>query len=130
MLSYDDEQRRDLLGALRRNISEDFFFLNFLSEGDGTSDSMTRMLVSVPDLNLSTSSYYHKQYICNIVTLFKNAGYETIFITASTASWRNYDSYLRALGFDRVIERAQVLLEFPDATQSAWGIDDEYLFRY
>lgn len=129
MLSYDDEQRRDLLGALRRNISEDFFFLNFLSEGDGTSDSMTRMLVSVPDLNLSTSSYYHKQYICNIVTLFKNAGYETIFITASTASWRNYDSYLRALGFDRVIERAQVLLEFPDATQSAWGIDDEYLFR-
>lgn len=129
MLTYDNNDDIDLLGALRHNIQEDMFFTNFISEGDGTSDSMTRMLVSVPDLNLSTSSYYHKKYICNIVEQFKKAGYETVFITASTASWRNYDSFLRALGFDRVIERAQVLLDFPKATFSAWGVDDEYLFR-
>lgn len=129
LLTFDDENSRDLLGALRKNIKEDMFFTNFVSEGDGTSDSLTRLFVSVPDLNLSTSAYSDKDYICNIVKMFKKAGYETIFVTASTSSWRNYDNFLRALGFDRVVERSNVLKDYPKATASAWGIDDEYLFR-
>ena len=129
ILSFDNKDTRDLLGALRKNIKEDMFFTNFVSEGDGTSDSLTRLFVAVPDLNLSTSAYSGKSYICNIVELFKKAGYETIFVTASTSSWRNYDNFLRELGFDRVIERSNVLKDFPNATASAWGIDDEYLFK-
>lgn len=129
LLTYDDKDTRDLLGALRKNIKEDMFFTNFVSEGDGTSDSLTRLFVSVPDLNLSTSAHSAKPYICNIVDLFKKAGYETIFVTASTSSWRNYDNFLRELGFDRVVERSNVLKDFPNATASAWGIDDEYLFK-
>ncbi len=128
MLSFDDENSRDLLGELRKNFNEDMVFKNFISEGDGTSDSLTRMLVSSPDLNLSTSKYSNQEYICNIAKLFNKAGYETIFITASTASWRNYDNFLRNLGFARVIERSHVQKDFPHATAGAWGIDDEYLF--
>ncbi|MGN0902931.1 MAG: LTA synthase family protein [Succinivibrio sp.] len=129
MLSYDDETKIDLLGALRKNFNEDFVFKNFVSEGDGTSDSMTRLLVSVPDLNLSTMPQNSKPYVCNIVKLFKEAGYTTIFVTASTASWRDYDNWLRTLGFDEVYERSTVKKDFPYATSSAWGIDDEYLFK-
>lgn len=129
LLTYDDKDTRDLLGALRKNIKEDMFFTNFVSEGDGTSDSLTRLFVSVPDLNLSTSAHSDKNYICNIVKIFKKAGYETIFITASTSSWRNYDNFLRQLGFDKVVERSNVLKDFPNATAGAWGIDDEYLFK-
>lgn len=129
MMTFDDEKERDLMGELRKHFKSDFVFKNFVSEGDGTSDSMTRMLVSSPDLNLSTSIYSGKDYICNIAKLFNDAGYETIFITASTASWRNYDNFLRQLKFSRVIERTQVLRDFPNATSGAWGIDDEYLFK-
>ena len=129
MLTYDNEESRDLLGELRKHTKEDFFFTNFVSEGDGTSDSLTRLLVSVPDLNLSTSRHADKDYLMNIVKIFKNAGYETVFVTASTASWRNYNNFLRYLGFDRIIERSYVKFKHPDATESAWGIDDEYLFK-
>lgn len=129
MLTYDDENTRDLLGEFRKHAKEDFFFTNFVSEGDGTSDSLTRLLVSVPDLNLSTSRHADKDYLMNIVKIFKKAGYETVFVTASTASWRNYNNFLRFLGFDRIIERSYVKFKHPSATESAWGIDDEYLFK-
>ena len=129
MMSYDNEKDRDLMGDLRKHFAEDYVFKRFVSEGDGTSDSLTRMFVSVPDLNLSTSIYSQKDYICNIAKLFNDAGYETIFVTASTASWRNYDNFLKALGFSKVIERSHVLRDFPNATSGAWGIDDEYLFE-
>ncbi len=129
MMTFDLEKERDLMGELRKHFETDFVFKNFVSEGDGTSDSLTRILVSSPDLNLSTSVYSGKDYICNIAKLFNDAGYETIFVTASTASWRNYDNFLRQLDFSRVIERTQVLKDFPEATSGAWGIDDEYLFR-
>lgn len=129
MMTFDNEKERDLMGELRKHFESDFVFRNFVSEGDGTSDSLTRMLVASPDLNLSTSIYSGKDYICNIAKLFNDAGYETIFVTASTASWRNYDNFLRQLNFSRVIERTQVLKDFPNATSGAWGIDDEYLFK-
>ena len=83
ILSFDNKDTRDLLGALRKNIKEDMFFTNFVSEGDGTSDSLTRLFVAVPDLNLSTSAYSGKSYICNIVELFKKAGYENLIVTTN-----------------------------------------------
>lgn len=128
LLTYDDKEKLDLLGALRQHTEQDMFFTNFISEGDGTSDSLTRLMLSVPDLNLSTSAHANKKYICNIVESFKKAGFETIFITASTSSWRNYDNFLRQIGFDRVVERSNVLRDYPEATSGAWGIDDEFLF--
>jgi len=129
LLSFDDEHNRDLLGSLRQHANEDFFFDRFLSEGDGTSDSLTRIFLGVPDLNLSTSTHADKNYITNIVRSMKKAGYKTIFVTASTASWRNYHNFLHTIGFDEVVERSQVALRFPNATQNTWGIDDEFLFK-
>ncbi|MGN0909033.1 MAG: hypothetical protein ACI4NA_05385, partial [Succinivibrio sp.] len=55
MFTYDRPDR-DLYGELRRHQKEDFWFWNFLSEGNGTMDSLTRILLEVPDLNLSTST--------------------------------------------------------------------------
>jgi phosphoglycerol transferase MdoB-like AlkP superfamily enzyme len=129
IMSYDEGEKRDLLGELRKHFATDFVFRNFISEGNGTSDSLTRLLVSVPNMDLSTSVYSGQDYICNIAKLFNDAGYETIFITASTASWRNLDNFLKQLNFSRVIERTQVLRDYPDATSGAWGIDDEFLFK-
>ncbi|MDY5189211.1 MAG: sulfatase-like hydrolase/transferase [Succinivibrio sp.] len=130
MFTYDNVAAgRDLYGSLRQHAKEDFFFENFLSEGNGTSDSLTRLFVSSPDLNLSTSVYTKKNYIFNIVKIMKQAGYKTIFVTASTASWRNYNNFLVDLGFDEIIERSQVERNYPNFTAGAWGVDDEFLFK-
>lgn len=128
LLTYDNQTHRDLLGALRPHIKDDFFFTNFLAEGDGTADSLARLLVSIPDANISTSAHSNKTYITNIVKIFKNAGYKTIFITASATSWRKYDTFLRKLGFDQVIEQSQILDKYPHASTNSWGLDDEFLF--
>ncbi len=130
MFTYDNvAEGRDLYGSLRQHVKEDFFFENFLSEGNGTSDSLTRLFVSSPDMNLSTSAYTKKDYIFNMVKTMKQAGYKTIFITAASASWRNYNNFLVDLGFDEIIERNEVERNFPNATSGTWGVDDEFLFR-
>ncbi len=129
MLNYDDKDSRDLLGALRRHLDGDnYVFMNFLSEGNGTSDSMTRMFTGVPDLNLSSSVYAAKPYILNAFRPFKDAGYKVVFITGGQGSWRSLDVFLRQQGVDDVLEMSSVRRYFPDATQGTWGIDDEFVF--
>ena len=128
MLRQDDPEERDLYGALRKYKEQDYYFDNFISEGNGTSDSLTRFITGVPDLNLSTSLYADRNYILNSLKPFKEAGYHCIFITGGQGSWRGLDTFLRLQGFDEVIERMTVRQFFPDATEGTWGIDDEYVF--
>lgn len=128
MLREDEPKERDLYGALRKYVENDFYFKNFISEGNGTSDSLTRFITGVPDMNLSTSLYADKNYILNSLKPFKDAGYYCIFITGGQGSWRGLDSFLRMQGFDEVLERMSVRELFPNATEGTWGIDDEYVF--
>lgn len=128
MLSYDNDNF-DVYGALRSHAQEDFFFLNFVSEGNGTIDSLTRLLLASPDMDLSTSSNNAKTYLTNVLRPFKAQGYKAIFITSGAGSWRNINNFLKAQGFDEVIEKNSIRVMFPEATEGTWGIDDEYLFK-
>lgn len=130
MLLLDNPEKNiDLYGALRPHAESDFFFLNFLSEGNGTADSLIRLFTEAPDLNLSTSSRYNKDYLLNTIKPFKEHGYRVIFITSGRSSWRNLGSFLEAQGVDKVIDESAIRLLYPDATAGTWGIDDEYLFK-
>ncbi|MDY6322253.1 MAG: LTA synthase family protein [Succinivibrio sp.] len=129
MFKYDDPQKRDLYGALREHFAQDYVFWNFLSEGNGTMDSLTRMLVGVPDLNLSTSMQADRDYVTNAFKLFKEKGYRIVFVTGCIGSWRDMDTYFRSLGVDEIYEQSTLQKWFPDATSFAWGVDDEYMFR-
>ncbi len=128
MLSYD-ANNFDLYGSLRNHAKDDYFFLNFVSEGNGTIDSLTRLLVSVPNMDLSTSSDSTKKYITNMLRPYKEKGYKAIFITSGAGSWRNISNFLIAQGFDEVIEKSTIQAMYNDTTEGTWGIDDEFLFR-
>jgi phosphoglycerol transferase MdoB-like AlkP superfamily enzyme len=128
MFSYDREGR-DLYGELRRHQKEDYWFWNFLSEGNGTMDSLTRILLEVPDLNLSTSTQADRDYVSNAFKPFRDKGYRVVFVTGCIGSWRNMDTFFRSIGVDEVYERSTLKKWFPDATEFAWGVDDEYMFR-
>lgn len=43
-----DTPQRDLMGALAPHFKQDWVFRKFVSEGDGTSDSLHRFLYAVP----------------------------------------------------------------------------------
>lgn len=128
MFTYDN-QDRDLYGELRRHQKEDFWFWNFLSEGNGTMDSLTRILLEVPDLNLSTSTQADRDYVCNAFKPFRDKGYRVVFVTGCIGSWRNMDTFFRSIGVDEVYERSTLKKWFPEASEFAWGVDDEYMFR-
>ena len=129
MSLYDDPQKRDLFGQLRRHTKEDFWFRNFLSEGNGTMDSLTRILLEVPDLNLSTSTQGERNYITNSLRAFKEKGYRIVFVTGCQGSWRDMNNYFRRIGMDEVYEMSTLMQWYPDATSFAWGVDDEYMWR-
>ena len=129
MLRFDDPDKRDLYGALRKyKDSEGYYFTRFVSEGNGTSDSITRLLTGVPDLDLSTSLYARNDFLLNSLKPFKEQGYHCVFITGGQGSWRSLDTFLRYQGFDEVLEMSSVRALFPQATAGPWGIDDEYVF--
>ena len=129
MSLYDDEQKRDLLGRLRPHIKEDIFFNNFLSEGNGTMDSLIRMLLSTPDLNLSTSTQGGRDYVTNALRPFKEKGYKIVFVTGCQGSWRDMSNYFLRIGVDEIYEENTLKRLYPDATSFAWGVDDEYMWR-
>ncbi len=134
MSLYDDKEKRDLFGELRRhtkdsNSKEDFFFTNFLSEGNGTMDSLMRMLLEVPDINLSTSTQGEIDYITNSLKVFKEKGYRIVFVTGCQGSWRDMLTYFHRIGMDEIYEENILRQWYKDATGFAWGVDDEYMWR-
>lgn len=129
LLGYDDPQSRDLYGALRESAATDFFFKNFLAEGNGTMNSLTRLLLAVPDANLSSSIYRDHKYLTNMLLPFLDQGYKTVFITGGSGSWRNLDLFMNLQGFEEFYELNYLKVRYPEATEGIWGIDDQYMWE-
>lgn len=125
-----DNARRDLFGTLRPHWQRDWVFARFISEGDGTIDSLSRFFVRSPLDKISQSSGWNSNFTSNMFTPFKKNGYKLIFITAGNGAWRNLNQFLPHLGVDEFIEQNTLLHEFPDATLGTWGVPDEYMFKY
>lgn len=125
-----DNSRRDLLGSLRSHWQHDWIFPRFVSEGDGTIDSLNRFFVRSPVDKISQSSAQNSDFVSNMFIPFRKKGYKIIYITAGNGGWRNLSQFLPHLGVDEFIEQSTLLREFPEAKSSTWGVDDEYMFKY
>ncbi|MGN1394063.1 MAG: LTA synthase family protein [Succinivibrionaceae bacterium] len=130
MMSFDDPKNYDLYGELRRHMKEDFYFKNFISEGNGTIDSITRLLVSVPNMDFSTTNKIKTKFYTSFIAPFKSQGYEVYFITTGNGSWRNLNRFVTTQGVDHFIEKSTIREVYPNATENVWGVDDKYLFDY
>lgn len=128
-LSFNNEQR-DLLGSLKPHWQNDWVFLRFVSEGNGTSDSLHRLLIRSPLNNITQSSAKNKNFISNMFTPYKKAGYDIAFISSGNLSWRNFDGFLRHLGADEIVDENVLKQHYPNMEQATWGVPDEYMFRY
>lgn len=121
---------RDLPGALQTHFDSDWLYRKFVSEGDGTSDSLHRLFVRSPILNLSQSTAKNKTFPSNMFRPYLDAGYEVVYITAGNGGWRDFDSFLRHLGVNEFVDENALKQHYPEATSDTWGVPDEFMFRY
>lgn len=130
LFQFDDKIHRDLMGSLRKHWENDWVFDRFISEGDGTIDSLNRFFVRSPIDKISQSFAQHVEFKSNMFQPFKNKGYKIIYITAGNGAWRNLNQFLMHLGVDEFIEQNTLLNEYPEAELSTWGVPDEYMFKF
>jgi len=130
LLSYDAPPKRDFLGAWREYWQRDFTFNRFISEANGTIDSLARLLVSSPVPNISQSRVQRTNFASSMVRPYKLKGYRAIFITSGNGSYRNFTTFMKGIGFDEVIEQNDLVNRYADAKVGAWGTFDEFCYRY
>ena len=129
LLAFDSPER-NLLGSLKSHWQQDWVYHKFVSEGDGTSDSLHRFFIRSPRNNISQSLAKNKPFPTNLFTPYKKAGYRIVYITAGNGGWRDFDTFLRHLGVNEIIDENTLKTHYPEAKSDTWGVPDEFMFRY
>lgn len=129
-LNAYDQPGRDLLGALRPHWEQDWRFDRFLSEGNGTIDSLSRLLVRSPVPAIGQSSAADDTFASNAFTPYLARGYRVLFVTSGAATWRNLGTFATHLGAHEFIDQQTLRAKYPEAEAGTWGVPDEYMFRY
>lgn len=125
-----DRPDRDVFGALKQHWQTDWRFSRFISEGNGTIDSLSRFFVRSPNSNISQSSAQYTDFSSNMFKPFLANGYKIIFVTSGNGSWRNLNQFLPHLGISEFVEQNGLKKRYPEAEASTWGVPDEFMFRY
>ncbi len=125
-----DSPERDLFGELRTHWQEDTVFQRFVSEGDGTIDSLSRFLVRSPRSNISQSSAQFLDFKSNMFKPYLENGYKIVFVTSGNGGWRNLNLFLPHLGVTEFVDQNKLQTLYPEAVASTWGIPDEYMFKF
>lgn len=129
-LNAYDQPGRDLLGALRPHWQQDWRFDRFLSEGNGTIDSLSRLLVRSPVSAIGQSSAADAEFASNAFAPYLARGYRVLFVTSGAATWRNLGTFATHLGAHEFIDQQTLRARYPEAEAGTWGVPDEYMFRY
>lgn len=129
-LLHMDKPERDLLGRLRPHFAQDWLYTRFVSEGDGTSETLHRLFIRSPFNNISQTSARNKTFATNLFQPYLNAGYRVVYITAGNGGWRNFDQFVKHLGANEFVDETFLRHRYPEAVGSTWGLPDEYMFRY
>lgn len=129
-LNAYDGPGRDLLGALRPHWREDWVFERFVAEGNGTIDSLSRLLVRSPISAIGQSSAMDTPFASNAFTPYLQRGYRIIFVTSGAATWRNLGVFTTKLGAHEFVDQQTLRARYPQALTGTWGVPDEYMFRY
>ncbi|MDR2064756.1 MAG: sulfatase-like hydrolase/transferase [Prevotellaceae bacterium] len=119
----------DILGTLKEELEYCMYFPNFLSHTlESTIGSLEGIIISNVSSGVAQSVMNNKPILSSITRPFKNAGYETRFVTGAKQGWRNVNVFLQAQGFDFIEGKEAIMHDIPDAEIEDWGVFDEYMF--
>lgn len=120
----------DTLGALRDELRYAQVFRQGIAVEGGTFPSLEGILFDTPISPISQSRYGSKKFPFSRLWDYKEAGYETVFLTSGSVSWRQMDRNFPRQGFDVILGDQDILQKFPEAGHGTWGVGDEWMFRY
>lgn len=129
-LLHVDGPHNDMLGRLRPHVAHDYLFTNFITGQNGTHPELENLLLGSPITPLTQGDAGRIQLPTSAALPFRRAGYRTVFIYGGGADWRNIGKVFRRQGFDEVYDERDIRARFPGAGATAWGVYDEYLFRF
>lgn len=119
----------NVLGKLEPELSDCYVFRNFLSASLGTIYSLEGILVGSPIAPLSQSVYQDRSLSSSVAKPFHDKGYSTSFITGGEMGWRSLDKFVYRQYFNIVEGGVTLKKLYPDATNCARGVDDEFTFK-
>jgi len=123
-----DAPDNDLLGAMRRHLSEDLLWRNFQSVRNNTIATMEMMTLATPFPRFFTSKYRYTRMPSSFAIPFIANGYNCEWISGMDPGWENCNEVLHAQGFTDIIGKYELLREHPDYSYNTHGIFDEFLF--
>ena len=131
-LLLEDNNKSDLLGALRPHMDSDFHFNRFLPGTGGTINSIVMMLFHSNVNSISHSSAQKTSLFGSAFLPYKNAGYDVVYITGGSPNWRNLKYYMPYQGVDAFYDEVDIKKAFPDSKEfsSTWGVPDEFAFKF
>lgn len=126
-----DDKNHNLLAGLRKHFKQDFVFTRFLSSHNGTSPSFAGIFYLSPYANLAFTAQKNKKLDFTPFSVYKNTGYEVVFITSANTSWQNLNEYLKVLGVDKIYDMHNLIKDFPEAkgTINPYGVADEFIYK-
>ncbi len=120
----------NLLGSLEKYWNSEIVFRKCFPYGDGTINSLEGLMVSTPVTSLAQSKNRYVSYGSSVALPFKEAGYQTRYVSGGKLGWRNINEFIPRQFFDFVEGNAVVRQAIPEAKECEWGVYDEYLFDY
>ncbi|WP_058474033.1 LTA synthase family protein [Legionella quateirensis] len=131
ILEIGEQTQNNFLGKLDNHWQKDFIFKRFLSEKNGTTDSLEAIFFHSPYAHLSSSVKKNIPLKGTPFWTYKEAGYRTIFICSQSMNWENLDQYLKVQGVDKIYDLSYLKKKYPESSQdeNSYGVLDEYAFK-
>ncbi len=125
-----DRSGNDTLGALRDVLNDAQLFRQGIAVEGGTFPSLEGILFDSPISPITQSRYGDRRFPFSRLWAYHNAGYECVFLTSGSVSWRQMDRNFPKQGFDVILGDRDIQARFPEAQVGTWGVGDEWMFRY
>ncbi len=122
--------KNDFTGALGKYLKRGPLFENFFSAQLGTHPALESLLINSPLSPLTQAENGYFAYPAAALKPFKEKGYRTVFIYGGGGKWRQINRAMRRQYFDEFYEESHIRARYPKASQTIWGVQDEYLFRF
>lgn len=118
-----------LTGNLSRLAKNGIYFENFVPASDGTMQSLTAIMTSIPysHVEINYQQTARKPYPSSLFETFKRLGYRTRLFYGGYLSWQRFGDFAKDQGAEEIYGAPHMIAA---AATHEWGVDDEYLLDF
>jgi phosphoglycerol transferase MdoB-like AlkP superfamily enzyme len=118
-----------LTDNLSRLAKNGIYFENFVPASDGTMQSLTAIMTSIPYSHVEINYQFtaRRPYPSSLFETFKRLGYRTRLFYGGYLSWQRFGDFAKDQGAEEIYGAPHMSA---GAATHEWGVDDEYLLDF